>query len=82
MLQVLLGGGQKAEAVGASTTHLVGLLQNGPCCSPRQLLQAVVQQAGGSAAATALGQALYMCTLHLMTPRQALAAPLMYKFSS
>ncbi|KAK9855168.1 hypothetical protein WJX84_006864 [Apatococcus fuscideae] len=68
-LQVLLGGGKTSPVVTRDTTHLVALLDKGGQCSPQQLLEAVVQQAGGSAAATVLGHALHAQTLQLVTAR-------------
>ena len=57
--------------VGKDTTHLVVMLREGQLWSPRQLLGAVVQQAGGSSAATALGAGLQARRLQLVTTRQA-----------
>ena len=39
----------------------------GDTCRPQQLLEAVVQQAGGPTAATALGHALRRSSLQLVT---------------
>lgn len=68
-MQVRLGGGRMSGEVTKDTTHLIVSLHKGQQCSPQQLLQAVVQQAGGATAATALGQALHDHTLQLVTAR-------------
>ena len=66
---MLLGGGRMSSEVTRDTTHLIVSCDRGKQCSPQQLLEAVVQQAGGAAAATALGQALHDHTLQLVTAR-------------